>query len=924
MSDTSLPYYRTIRVNLPDAGNELVVMTLLDTIVIGSGVVEAGETYRKTLGSDGTETFKLPTPDNTGTLAVRYQVTLPGGKKYAFSLAYGAEVTLDALIAAGVTALPADAITELVGGVSADILTLQAEVGGVSADILTLQADVAVLMAHTSDTIDPHPTASTLSATVSAGATSITLTMPPLWLRAGQYIIIDAYTTQAELRQIATVNLATGAVTFIDTLDYSHAAADLVLTLVAPVVWASWFGAVGDDSTNDTTALTLMVDQLSTVGGGIAYAPETYKVTLPILIRANVTLDLCGSGMIHNTYGSTAGQADCVALGWHHPIHNDNYTQYALGDITAGDVQITFTTPAQAANMVAGQPLMIRSAEFYNEETMQKPRMLELNRARAIDAATGIVTLDYPVGQSITSPKAMYIQNAYLSAGRYSYIADRATFRNGRVKSDNGDWVHRFAALDCTIENIEIIESIDFLIGNSLAHCRVRGLRGVFGDRCLEFKTGAHDTIIENCQAFYDSRLDTGGTALLIDTGEYNRDLTIRGIRIHAPGWNGTDMVTPRGDGAIIEDCEIYAPSATGSAVGLYSQALESSSRNVIQNCRFTAGAGSQYIKIGTVNNGYTATVSGAPTTTITAAGNDFADRQPVRLTTTGTLPAPLAPSTTYWIVNDAGADLQLSATSGGTPITFTDAGTGEHTITRYLSHPADNTIRDCDFIGGASVQSITAGGGTGNLIIGNRFGGTQPGINIQSTQFAQNRIVDNFGLDGITSTTEAEQGGNHFSGNRAQDRYAGAVWFCGGVVTTSSTVADTVIATMTLPAGVVVRAGDIINFVVRGHFVGTGGVKNVRVYNVTEAAFLSSIINYTGAGGFLIRGHYAIRGNPSADRYFSAELPDGTRAISSSAPGALDFLTNGMTVELRAWCAVGTDAVRFTEYRSWVTGPLS
>lgn len=887
-------YTTTVTVTMPSAANGTAVKfevaeTFLST---ASEIYERGTTYTATLSS-GSASVALPVPDNTGASAARYYVTGVYGDRFN-------PVPITVVYSASSVNL-----TTLIDAADADV------------DALTTLLGSYLLTANGVDSVK-------LAALTSAGATSATLSRIPDGLRIGQYVVIDAWTTQAELRKITAVSGATASWT--TGLTYAHALGDNVILTDFAVVAAAWFGTVGDDSTDDTAALTLMLDELSNAGGGLALAPDTYMTTLPVLMRANVTLDGLGRGMIHNTSATTT-RAVCVFFGLHHPVLNDNYTLYNLSDISIGDTQITCSTPAQAGNFVVGQPLMIRSAAFFHEETLQKPQMVELNRAKAIDTDTGIITLDYPIGQSITSARAAYTQNAVLFESRYSYICDRATLRNMRVKSDNGNWIQRIICIDCLIENIEIVESQDFIIGNAMARTRVRGLRGVFGDRAFEIKTGAHDSIIENCLATYDSRLDTGGTALLIDTGEYNRDLVFRNIRINAAGWNGSDIITPRGDGATIADCEIYAPGATGSAIAIYSQALEPTNGNIIENCRITAGGGASYIRIGTVNNSYTATVSGAPTTTITAAGNDFSEQQSVRLTTTGTLPAPLATGTTYWIVDDAGNDLQLAATSGGSAITFTDSGSGTHTITRYYFHPTGNVIRNCDFIGGASSQSILAGGGTGNLVIGNRFAGTQAGFNSQSTQFAQNRIAGNYGLGSITGTTEAEQGLNDLSGNRGDERFVGAQWFNGWNVLVESQTSGYVVATMTLPVGVVVQTGDVFHFVIRAHFVNTGGVKNIRLIDTTNASvILARVVNYTGSGGVLIHGYYAMRGNTSADRNFVSEMPDGTRDIVESAPGTMDFLTNGWTLELQAWCATGanSDAIRFSEYRSWVTGPLS
>ena len=59
-----------------------------------------------------------------------------------------------------------------------------------------------------------------------------------------------------------------------------------------------------------------------------------------------------------------------------------------------------------------------------------------------------------------------------------------------------------------------------------------------------------------------------------------------------------------------------------------------------------------------------------------------FSDLTVWRLTTTGTLPAPLAIATNYYITNvNTTSAIELSLTPHGTPIILTDNGTGTHTI---------------------------------------------------------------------------------------------------------------------------------------------------------------------------------------------------------------------------------------------------
>ena len=60
----------------------------------------------------------------------------------------------------------------------------------------------------------------------------------------------------------------------------------------------------------------------------------------------------------------------------------------------------------------------------------------------------------------------------------------------------------------------------------------------------------------------------------------------------------------------------------------------------------------------------------------------DMYNTDPVQLTTTGVPPSPLALATTYFVSRVSSTLIALSATSGGSAITLTDQGTGQHTIT--------------------------------------------------------------------------------------------------------------------------------------------------------------------------------------------------------------------------------------------------
>ena len=67
--------------------------------------------------------------------------------------------------------------------------------------------------------------------------------------------------------------------------------------------------------------------------------------------------------------------------------------------------------------------------------------------------------------------------------------------------------------------------------------------------------------------------------------------------------------------------------------------------------------------------------------TLLSAEQNEFPNGTKVVLTTTGTLPAPLAAATTYYVRDRTRDTLSLAATETGDAITLTDDGTGTHTL---------------------------------------------------------------------------------------------------------------------------------------------------------------------------------------------------------------------------------------------------
>lgn len=70
----------------------------------------------------------------------------------------------------------------------------------------------------------------------------------------------------------------------------------------------------------------------------------------------------------------------------------------------------------------------------------------------------------------------------------------------------------------------------------------------------------------------------------------------------------------------------------------------------------------------------------------ITLTSHGYEESEPVRFTSSGTLPSPLVAGTVYFIKNKTTNTFQLSATLGGGVINLTTTGTGTHTIKDCLA----------------------------------------------------------------------------------------------------------------------------------------------------------------------------------------------------------------------------------------------
>lgn len=198
---------------------------------------------------------------------------------------------------------------------------------------------------------DVSPIYSTLSADVSASATSIAPLFVPDWVQAnGAWVVIDFPTTECEVRKITAVS---GNTLTVAALDYAHSSSDPVLFITAPTVNVKWFGAKGDGTTDDYTAIARALTQAGGLGNNaVCLLPSDgqYNVSTGLDVPAGVELRIVAGAKLYLTADVNAvrlrdgarvtggGAIDCSGITLTNAaVYLDGSDTFATDNITAVD-----------------------------------------------------------------------------------------------------------------------------------------------------------------------------------------------------------------------------------------------------------------------------------------------------------------------------------------------------------------------------------------------------------------------------------------------------------------------------------------------------------------------------------------------------------------------------------------------------------
>jgi len=324
-----------------------------------------------------------------------------------------------------------------------------------------------------------------------------------------------------------------------------------------------WFGATGDGTTDDTTALTNCYSSANNLGIKSVFHPSGSYYTSSGNLRLYKNTRYYGVGIGSKIFTDTA----VTNVFFNDGISTTTYTSrtyYSLSNITAGDNTITFTTASEAANFTAGDLILIRStAAIVTGQTL--PYFCCLEKILAVDSGTGIVTLEEAVNYSVTSPLAGAEDASVNDAWLENTIVD-----NLYIKANSGTTgapIRWRGSYKCHIHDCRL-DGTQLILGNGFNRTTIENIEGTFIQSLSQLATGSNASVLRNVVAYADAATTTSSTVLL-SAGEFTNDIIFENIKIYAPQMSFTNSSgiiyhqTTNGNGNVVRDIIVHASSVT-------------------------------------------------------------------------------------------------------------------------------------------------------------------------------------------------------------------------------------------------------------------------------------------------------------------------------------------------------------------------
>jgi hypothetical protein len=129
------------------------------------------------------------------------------------------------------------------------------------------------------------------------------------------------------------------------------------------------FGAVGDDTTDDTTAIQDAINACS-IGGSVYFPAGQYKITSAITINKPILIYGVGPGSFINNLGSYVRQATTTenAFTLVATLNNFAFSQYGIIDVHFKDIAIIGNSSSSYSARGIGVDITVNSGDFHIRE----------------------------------------------------------------------------------------------------------------------------------------------------------------------------------------------------------------------------------------------------------------------------------------------------------------------------------------------------------------------------------------------------------------------------------------------------------------------------------------------------------------------------------------------------------------------------
>jgi Pectate lyase superfamily protein len=367
--------------------------------------------------------------------------------------------------------------------------------------------------------------------------------------------IINQNATEAESRLFAAESSLTSLDGRVDDLELGGGVGGTWMNVQST-------GALPDGTEDVGSLIQSAIDEVNSAGGGVVYFPageSYYRITTPIYGRDNVILmgDGYGSHIRNDRTTSTIATDVSVfkygnynASDLQHSFMAETF--YTCSAANAGAPSVTLSTPAEAANFVAGDFILIRDNDLVVSGSHSHPRYHEINKVASVNTGTGVIFLRNPL------------------------VNDYATLRVARSRGDLDDLfgkdvkvIGNAGVAHMRLSQQELGSAGEVLGWGIFAYggayeCVFRGL---WAEGSAFFsQNGLSRSLVENCHA----RLTRGK---LFDVAMFSHQSTMRRIRyertpnsIDYTGWN--DQLILVGEavhGLTYEDIEANMGAWVGS-----------------------------------------------------------------------------------------------------------------------------------------------------------------------------------------------------------------------------------------------------------------------------------------------------------------------------------------------------------------------